>query len=68
MKVLIPRYGIELTPWEKWKNTENPSWWKSYNNVKHERSANFQDANLETSLNAVAGLFCCILYYCNAPR
>jgi hypothetical protein len=63
MKVLIPRYGIELTPWEKWKNIENPSWWKSYNNVKHERSANFQDANLENTLNAVAGLFCLILYY-----
>ncbi len=63
MKVLIPRYGIELTPWEKWRSTENPDWWSSYNNVKHERSANFQDANLENTLNAVAGLFCLVLYY-----
>ena len=62
-KVLIPRFGIELTPWEKWKNPESPDWWKSYNSVKHERNSNFQDANLENTLNAVAGLFCLVLYY-----
>lgn len=63
MKVMIPKYGIELTPWEKWERSENPDWWKRYNSVKHERSANFQNANLENTLNAVAGLFCLILYY-----
>ncbi len=63
MKILIPRYGIELIPWEKWRNQENPGWWKGYNSVKHERSSNFQDANLENTLNAVAGLFCLVVYY-----
>jgi hypothetical protein len=63
MKVLVPRYGIELTPWERWENQENPGWWKSYNKVKHNRNDNFQDANLENTLVAVAGLFCLVLYY-----
>ena len=60
---MLPKYGIELTPWKRWENQENPDWWKRYNNVKHERNANFKDANLENTLNAVAGLFCLVLYY-----
>jgi hypothetical protein len=63
MKVLIPKYGIELTPWAKWENQKNPDWWKKYNNVKHERNAHFQDANLKNNLDSVAGLFCLVLYY-----
>jgi hypothetical protein len=36
MKIQIPRYGLDLIPWEKW-NQENrtPIWWKDYNSVKH---------------------------------
>ncbi len=63
MKVLIPRYGIELTPWKNWENPANPIWWKSHTAVKHERNINFKVANLENTLNAVAGLFCVVLYY-----
>jgi hypothetical protein len=63
MKVVIPRYGIEFFPWLKWQRSTNPDWWKSYNNVKHERSNHFAEANLENTFNAVAGLFSLLLYY-----
>ena len=26
IKVLVSRYGIELIPWSKWENPENPEW------------------------------------------
>ena len=62
-KISIPRYGLERKPWQKWKDDENPSWWRSYNNVKHERSSHFGEANLENALDAVGGLFCLLIAY-----
>ena len=52
-------------PWESWGKTpaENPSWWTSYNKVKHERNNYFRDANLENAINAVAGLYVMVDYY-----
>ncbi len=58
----IPQYELHLTPWQDWNCGKNPSWWKAYNNVKHHRDSNFKDANLENTINAVAGLFVMILY------
>jgi hypothetical protein len=63
MEVLLPRYGLTLKPWENWGHNINPSWWKSYNNVKHQRNDYYNEANLENALNSVAGLFCMVLYY-----
>ncbi len=64
MKIQIPRYGLDLTPWEKWnQDNRTPIWWKDYNNVKHQRNINFQKANLKNTLNSIAGLFCLVLYY-----
>ncbi len=56
IQVLIPRYGITLTPWESWSRGNNPDWWHSYNNVKHERDKYFSEATLLHTLNAVAAL------------
>ena len=62
-KVSVPRYGLALQPWEIWKNDEgNPGWWRSYNEVKHGRNIHYKKANLENALNAVAGLFCLVLF------
>ncbi|MDO4801114.1 MAG: hypothetical protein Q4A15_03010 [Prevotellaceae bacterium] len=33
-------------------------WYQGYNNVKHNRYVNFQDASLENVMNAIAGLLC----------
>lgn len=63
MKILIPRYGFDLTPWKKWNENKNPIWWKDYNSVKHQRDINFQKGNLKNTLNSIAGLFCLLLYY-----
>jgi hypothetical protein len=62
MKVLVPRYGLELCPWFNWSDDENPEWWTAYNKVKHHRSTHYQRANLKNILNAVAGLFVMLLY------
>jgi hypothetical protein len=63
MKILIPRYGLELIPWDKWKNDKSPDWWSDHNGVKHQRDINFEKANLINTLNSISGLFCLLLYY-----
>jgi len=65
VEVSIPRAGLSFVPWHDWTNEGAPSWWSSYNKVKHERDKNFKDANLGNVLNAVAGLcvFVCYLHY-----
>jgi hypothetical protein len=63
MKILIPRYGLELIPWDNWKNDKSPDWWSGYNEVKHNRDINFKKANLKNTLNSISGLFCLLLYY-----
>lgn len=64
MKIQIPRYGLDLTPWKNWNKIDRtPIWWKAYNNVKHQRDMKFQKANLKNTLNSIAGLFCLVLYY-----
>ncbi len=59
----IPRFKIILNPWSDWEKSENPSWWKSYNRIKHQRSSHYNEATLSTALNSVAGLLSCLLYY-----
>lgn len=58
----MSRYDIELKPWESWDKGENPNWWSSYNNVKHERNRFYNEATLGNSLNVAAGLLCGLLY------
>jgi len=50
---------LEIKPFEEWNaNTYTPLfWYKAYNNVKHNRSENFQDANLKNLTYALSGLF-----------
>jgi hypothetical protein len=55
-KVICDRYGLTLTPWSSWEADINPSWWQSYNKVKHQRSIHFDKATLENVLNSIAGL------------
>lgn len=69
-EVTIPRYGLTLTPWESWEKGGNPDWWKSYNNIKHERDKHFNEATLKNTLNAMAALlvitfeyYHCALYH-----
>jgi len=56
LKVYIPRYSLELVPWESWAKDRNPDWWDSYNKVKHERNHYFNKATLNNALHALAAL------------
>jgi hypothetical protein len=63
VKVVLPRYGLTFTPWSAWGSNVNPPWWKSHNKVKHERTQNFPEANLQNCLESMAGLFVLLVYY-----
>ncbi len=63
LKAIIPRYSLEFQPWSNWQSGRNPAWWGSYTNIKHKRTMYFSEANLENSLNALAGLFLLVLYF-----
>jgi hypothetical protein len=62
-KVILVKYGLELTPWEKWSDPNGvPVWWTAYNKIKHQRDSEYHRANLKNALNAVSGLFIMVLY------
>jgi hypothetical protein len=62
-KILLPRFGLTLTPWDEWSKANGvPVWWTAYNKTKHNRNSNYEEANLKNALNAVAGLFVAVLY------
>ena len=61
--VAVRRYGSSLVPWESWSADKNPSWWQSYNKVKHHRHQFFHEANLRNVLNAACGLFVLVFYF-----
>ena len=51
-------FGLkELRPFEKFADMEPPEWWTAYNKVKHEYSAEFEEANINSVLNGLAGAF-----------
>ncbi len=61
-KIFIPRYGLQLRPWENWLKAKSPVWWISYNKVKHQRDQHFADATLHNALNAIGALLVLIFY------
>jgi hypothetical protein len=61
--VLMPRFGLHLTPWDEWNKPKGvPYWWTAYNKIKHQRDTEYHQAHLKNALNAFAGLFVVILY------
>jgi hypothetical protein len=67
-EVLVRRYDLTFKPWDSWAHGQNPIWWRSYNNVKHERDTYFHEANLENCANAVSGLFVGVIYCHKAEK
>ena len=62
-KVFVPRYGLWFEPWSSWAiGTDNPPWWRSYNQVKHARDAHFHEATLTNALQALGGLMILTFY------
>lgn len=61
--IQVPRYRLTLNPWSGWSTgNTNPSWWRAYNDVKHERDLHFRQANQENTLHCLCGLFGLVLY------
>lgn len=61
--VFVPRYGLTFKPWSNWAGTQNPLWWRSYNNVKHQRDVHFDQATLKNALNALGALLILTHHY-----
>lgn len=55
-------------PFKDWNSGATLGWYKSYNTVKHNRSAEFRKANLETVMASVTGLLVILFsqFYINA--
>lgn len=64
-EILINRYGLSFKPWDNWSNSSNnnPLWWHSYNEVKHQRDTHFNKATLKNVLNALGALLVITYYY-----
>ena len=62
-EVSLDRFGLLFTPWDSWTGLDNPNWWRSYNNVKHERNNHFSEANLQNTINAVGALLLTVVHY-----
>ncbi|WP_327512519.1 hypothetical protein [Ensifer sp.] len=45
-----------MCPFECWKSNQTPSWYRAYNESKHDRQEEFKKANLDHLISAVAGL------------
>lgn len=63
IKVYLPRYNLEVTPWSYWDQDKTPEWWSAYNKVKHQRGDYFNRANLKNVLDAIGGLFVILLLF-----
>ena len=51
-------YSVQ--PFSSWATGGSLSWYKAYNDVKHNRWQNFTQANLKNLLDAISGLLCVI--------
>ncbi|PXY43573.1 hypothetical protein [Flavobacterium hydrophilum] len=64
--VQIPRFGMSSVPWLNWQSNDDnnsPDWWIANNNIKHNRTENFEQANLKNAYNCVGALLMITLYY-----
>jgi hypothetical protein len=55
--VYIRQLNSDLYPFKEWTENSAPKWWDSYNKIKHNKTEKHNNANLESALNALAGLF-----------
>jgi hypothetical protein len=62
-RITIDRFGLSFKPWENWEQNKNPNWWRSYNNVKHQRNEHYNKANLQNTINALGALLLTVVYY-----
>lgn len=51
---------VDFNPFSQWNSTSYSTltWYKEYNDVKHDRYKDFKKANLENLMNSIAALLC----------
>jgi hypothetical protein len=62
-QLCLEQYGLTLEPFSEWENDEQPSWHIAYNNLKHNRTLNYKEANLENALLSVGALYTTVVHY-----
>jgi len=63
LRIEMPSHELDFQPWLSWSSATNPQWWKSYNEVKHDRSKYYRAANLGNVLESTAGLLVLLVYF-----
>jgi len=68
-KLCLEQYGFTLSPFTEWENNSQPKWHITYNNLKHNRTMNYKEANLENALLSVGALYTTVVHYylCTSP-
>jgi len=68
-QLCLEQYGIALSPFTEWENDSQPCWHIAYNNLKHNRTLNYKEANLENALLSVGALYTTVVHYylCSSP-
>lgn len=64
--IVSQHIDLKLSPFSEWKiepDYISPQWWSEYNGVKHNRTANFKNANLDNVINSLAGLYLLEMYF-----
>lgn len=54
--------SFKIKPFKEQEKAEHPSWWSAYNALKHNKTKNFEEANLENAICASSGLLVLIKY------
>jgi hypothetical protein len=62
LEIRINRFGLMYKPLSNWSLGNSPIWWQNYNNVKHHRNTNFEDANLKNVINSIGALYIANVY------
>lgn len=59
-KIKLRQFGFEIQPFEGWNTTraaQSLSWWITFTNIKHNRSAHIQEASQQNTLNILGALY-----------
>lgn len=59
-EIRVANTDVKVVPFQEWTTTaaaQSLQWWQAFDKVKHNRYGNYQEANLENVLNALAALY-----------
>lgn len=60
---ICSKYGLSFKPWLNWDlGIKSPEWWSQHNNVKHQRSDFYSQANLRNVLESLSALYIANIY------